>query len=231
MMKRFINENKGFTGLEAAIVLTAFVVVAAVFSYVVLGAGFFTTDTAKQVVHTGVEQATSSVAIVGDVMAAGTGTNVTNITITLQLTAGNNPVDMTQNMDQIVKAARTTIQRKTSMIQLRLEPPELGLLRIEIKQGATGLNLQLQATSHRAHQLLQQHSSELRTALEPQALQANQIDVQLRLDLRNDSSPSQNQPQEHTDGQNDPSYQDQFQQSAGNFSQPLQFRVDLARAG
>jgi flagellin-like protein len=31
----------GFTGLEAAIVLIAFVVVAAVFSYVVLGAGFF----------------------------------------------------------------------------------------------------------------------------------------------------------------------------------------------
>jgi flagellin FlaB len=96
-MKRFINDNKGFTGLEAAIVLTAFVVVAAVFSYVVLGAGFFTTDTAKQVVHTGMEQATSSASVVGDVMAAGSGTNVTNITVTLQLTAGNNPVDMAKN--------------------------------------------------------------------------------------------------------------------------------------
>lgn len=96
-MKRFINDNKGFTGLEAAIVLTAFVVVAAVFSYVVLGAGFFTTDTAKQVVHTGMEQATSSASVVGDVMAAGNGTNVTNITVTLQLTAGNNPVDMAKN--------------------------------------------------------------------------------------------------------------------------------------
>ena len=96
-MKRFINDTKGFTGLEAAIVLTAFVVVAAVFSYVVLGAGFFTTDTAKQVVHTGMEQATSSASVVGDVMAAGNGTNVTNITVTLQLTAGNNPVDMAMN--------------------------------------------------------------------------------------------------------------------------------------
>jgi len=105
-MKRFIIDNKGFTGLEAAIVLTAFVVVAAVFSYVVLGAGFFTTDTAKQVVHTGMEQATSSVAVVGDVMAAGSGTNVTNITITLQLTAGNNPVDMSQNKTIISYTAK-----------------------------------------------------------------------------------------------------------------------------
>lgn len=105
-MKRFINDNKGFTGLEAAIVLTAFVVVAAVFSYVVLGAGFFTTDTAKQVVHTGMEQATSSASVVGDVMAAGSGANVTNITVTLQLTAGNNPVDMAKNRTIISYTAK-----------------------------------------------------------------------------------------------------------------------------
>jgi len=38
MMKLFKNED-AFTGLEAAIVLIAFVVVAAVFSYVMLNAG------------------------------------------------------------------------------------------------------------------------------------------------------------------------------------------------
>ncbi|MCW7075354.1 MAG: hypothetical protein OCU24_05855 [Candidatus Methanospirare jalkutatii] len=41
------RKRKGFTGFEAAIVLTAFVVVAAVFSYVVLNAGFFTTRNQK----------------------------------------------------------------------------------------------------------------------------------------------------------------------------------------
>ena len=55
------HNDEGFTGLEAAIVLIAFVVVAAVFSYVVLGAGFFTTQKAQQTVHTGVSQATSAV--------------------------------------------------------------------------------------------------------------------------------------------------------------------------
>jgi len=65
------NDKKAFTGLEAAIVLTAFVVVAAVFSYVVLNAGFFTTQKSKEVVHSGVEQATSSAEIVGGVVGHG----------------------------------------------------------------------------------------------------------------------------------------------------------------
>jgi flagellin FlaB len=91
------SDKKGFTGLEAAIVLTAFVVVAAVFSYVVLNAGFFTTQKTEEVVHTGVGQATSSVELVGDVIAHGDGTNVTNVTLTLGLTAGRNPVDLKIN--------------------------------------------------------------------------------------------------------------------------------------
>jgi len=69
--KSIIKNKRAFTGLEAAIVLTAFVVVAAVFSYVVLNAGFFTTQKSKEVVHTGVEQATSSAELAGDVIGHG----------------------------------------------------------------------------------------------------------------------------------------------------------------
>lgn len=59
------SNYEGFTGLEAAIVLIAFVVVAAVFSYVVLGAGFFTTQKSQEVVHTGVQQASSTLELSG----------------------------------------------------------------------------------------------------------------------------------------------------------------------
>ncbi|MBN1761959.1 MAG: hypothetical protein JW878_02605 [Methanomicrobia archaeon] len=65
------KDKKGFTGLEAAIVLTAFVVVAAVFSYVVLNAGFFTSEKSKEVVHTGVEQVTTSCELAGNVIGHG----------------------------------------------------------------------------------------------------------------------------------------------------------------
>jgi len=97
-MRSFEQNDEGFTGLEAAIVLIAFVVVAAVFSYVVLGAGFFTTQKAQETVHTGVAQATSAVELSGPVMVqANTDSNsVKNITFYLQLAAGGNAVDITK---------------------------------------------------------------------------------------------------------------------------------------
>ncbi|MBQ3719098.1 MAG: flagellin [Methanomicrobium sp.] len=99
-MKR-MNTEEGFTGLEAAIVLIAFVVVAAVFSYVVLGAGFFTTQKAQEVVYTSVDQASSSVEILGQVYGFGNGTDphytdVGQIQFKVGLTAGGSPVDFSK---------------------------------------------------------------------------------------------------------------------------------------
>ncbi|WP_211530014.1 archaellin/type IV pilin N-terminal domain-containing protein [Methanocalculus chunghsingensis] len=84
------NEN-AFTGLEAAIVLIAFVVVAAVFSYVMLGAGFFTAQKAQDVVHSGIGQAASSIEVVGDVYGEASEDNADNLThvrFRVQLTSG-----------------------------------------------------------------------------------------------------------------------------------------------
>jgi len=64
--------DSGFTGLEAAIVLIAFVVVAAVFSYVVLGAGFFATQKTQETVYKGLEQATSNLQVVGNLYGMNT---------------------------------------------------------------------------------------------------------------------------------------------------------------
>jgi len=64
-------DTKGFTGLEAGIVLTAFVVIAAVFAYVVLNAGFFSIQKTEEVIHTGIKQATSSAELAGDVIGHG----------------------------------------------------------------------------------------------------------------------------------------------------------------
>jgi flagellin FlaB len=106
MWNKFLKDEKGFTGLEAAIVLVAFVVVAAVFSYVMLGAGFYTTQKAQEVVHTGVAQASSSVELNGDVIATGDVANqeLKNVTLFLQLTSGGSSVDMNKTL--IVFTAR-----------------------------------------------------------------------------------------------------------------------------
>jgi archaeal flagellin FlaB len=100
MWNKFVKDEKGFTGLEAAIVLIAFVVVAAVFSYVMLGAGFFTTQKSQEVVHTGVAQASSSVELSGDAIARGdtVAKNIVNVTMFLQLTSGGSSVDMNRTL-------------------------------------------------------------------------------------------------------------------------------------
>ncbi len=99
-MTKIFNKDEGFTGLEAAIVLIAFVVVAAVFSYVVLGAGFFTTQKAQQVIYTSVDQASSSVEIMGDVYGINfddaNPTHFDFIRFTVGLTSGGSPVDFSQ---------------------------------------------------------------------------------------------------------------------------------------
>jgi flagellin FlaB len=99
MWNRLIKDEKGFTGLEAAIVLVAFVVVAAVFSYVMLGAGFYTTQKSQEVVHTGVTQASSSIAPSGDVIVKGAASSkASEITFYITNTAGGTPVDLNKTV-------------------------------------------------------------------------------------------------------------------------------------
>lgn len=112
-MKMFRSEE-GFTGLEAAIVLIAFVVVAAVFSYVVLGAGFFTTQKAQETVYSSVDMASSSLEVLGDVYGYGTagGQEIDGIRFVVGLTAGGSSVDfantnmLMRNTSQIVDLTR-----------------------------------------------------------------------------------------------------------------------------
>lgn len=98
-MKSMKLNDRGFTGLEAAIVLIAFVVVAAVFSYVVLGAGFFTTQKAQETVYAGSQQATSSFEIVGMVYGIASGSTADYLDycrFVVGNTAGGTSMDITQ---------------------------------------------------------------------------------------------------------------------------------------
>ncbi len=78
--------------------LIAFVVVAAVFSYVVLGAGFFTTQKSQEVVHSGVTQAASNIVVKGEVYGiSATSGVVDKIRFDVGLAAGGLPVDMARS--------------------------------------------------------------------------------------------------------------------------------------
>jgi len=68
-MTSFKLNDHGFTGLEAAIVLIAFIVVAVVFGMAVISSGFFATDKSQEVTVSGYKQASSSMYIQGGVYA------------------------------------------------------------------------------------------------------------------------------------------------------------------
>jgi len=107
-MSKLVKNEDAFTGLEAAIVLIAFIVVAAVFSYVMLGAGFFATGEAQRVVDTGVAQASSAVELSGPVIVNASAGNVTDIRFFLQLAAGGAPVDMQKVIFTVSTAGNVT---------------------------------------------------------------------------------------------------------------------------
>ena len=70
-VRRLVGDQSGITGLETAIVLIAFVVVAAVFAFTVLTTGLFTSEKAKETAMAGVSSAGGSLELVGAVIAGG----------------------------------------------------------------------------------------------------------------------------------------------------------------
>lgn len=90
------SSDAGFTGLEAAIVLVAFVVVASVFAYVVLTTGIIFSEESRSTVHQGIREAGSSVTVTGAVYGISkTHEYIDFIIIPVGLTAGSDPIDIT----------------------------------------------------------------------------------------------------------------------------------------
>ena len=88
--------QKGITGLETAIILIAFVTVASVLAYSVLSAGIFSSEKGKETVYAGLNQASSSMQVQGDVLAlASDGSTVDSVQFTLASVLQDAPVDMT----------------------------------------------------------------------------------------------------------------------------------------
>jgi flagellin FlaB len=99
MLKKIFKKEKGITGLETAIILIAFVVVAAVFAYTALSAGLFSTQKAQEAVYSGLKEAQSTLEIKGAVIATGNSTGdsgeIGEITFTVSNVLGGEPVDFT----------------------------------------------------------------------------------------------------------------------------------------
>ena len=147
-LARRIREERGITGLETAIVLIAFVVVAAVFAFVVLSTGLFSSERGKETVYAGLAKTRGSMELTGGVIASSNTTELTAITFDLTLAAGGdqvnlNPTDTTnrtvisyQDVDNNVADVTYTTTVITGNADNLLEAGELFEINIDLTQAA-----------------------------------------------------------------------------------------------
>ncbi len=99
MILRGTRGQKGITGLETAIVLIAFVVVASVFAFTILSAGVFSSEANKQTIHAGLKETRTGLRQHGSAFAyagfQGTTQAVFKIVFIVSNSLAGEPVDLT----------------------------------------------------------------------------------------------------------------------------------------
>ena len=99
-MKLNTGRQRGITGLETAIILIAFVVVASVFAFTVLSTGIFSSERSKETVYAGLAEAQSSLEPRGSLIAyegvlAGSIETVFKVTFVVSNAVAGEPIDLT----------------------------------------------------------------------------------------------------------------------------------------
>ena len=112
------RDERGMTGLETAIILIAFVTVAAVFGYAVLSAGLFSAERGKETVYAGLAQAKANMELSGSVIVlsdnANPPTQAATIIFTLRNAIAGTPIDMTPPGTSGTPANRCVISLTTA---------------------------------------------------------------------------------------------------------------------
>jgi len=95
LLRKIKQHQQGITGLETAIILIAFVIVASVFAYVVLSAGLFSTQKAKEAIYAGLEEAQSTMELKGNIYGKMENSVLTEVYFTVGTTTGGDAIDFT----------------------------------------------------------------------------------------------------------------------------------------
>ncbi len=97
--KNLRRDERGITGLETAIILIAFVVVASVFAYTVLSAGIFSSQKGQEAVYAGIAETRATMEVKGSMFAYGNTTtgNVTAVSFTLTNALQGQAIDLSPN--------------------------------------------------------------------------------------------------------------------------------------
>jgi flagellin FlaB len=121
MFKNLFNDEEGASALETAIILIAFVVVAAVFAFTILSAGTTSTEQSKEAIYAGLSEVRSSLELRGAVVATTDGTTVQTVVFTLANAAGGEAIDLTAPTDNTVIIDYRDATQRASNLSLDAE--------------------------------------------------------------------------------------------------------------
>lgn len=140
------RDERGITGLETAIILIAFVVVATVFAFIVLTTGIFSAERGKETVYAGLQKARGTMEVRGGIVVNSTGCpsscEVTQVQFQVANAAGGDaiPLDPAATNNRTVIAYRDavvvdndmtyTVTWITGNSDTLLEPGELATITI-----------------------------------------------------------------------------------------------------
>ena len=151
LFRRTAREEDGITGLETAIILIAFVVVATVFAFVILTTGIFSAERGKETVFAGLSKARGTAEVRGGVVVTAIGATlaVDDIQFALATTAGGEPVPInpsgTTNRTVIAYRDDNVVDNDVAYTVTNivgdgdnlLEPGELLLIEIDVATGVS----------------------------------------------------------------------------------------------
>jgi flagellin FlaB len=149
VLARRARGEEGITGLETAIILIAFVVVATVFAFVVLTTGVFSSERGKETVYAGLTKARGTMEVRGGVVVTSTGGAVDQIIFAVATAAGGDPIPLdpaaTNNRTVIAYRDAATVDNDVGYTvtpiagdgDLLLENGELSVITIDVATDIT----------------------------------------------------------------------------------------------
>ncbi|MBN1489511.1 MAG: flagellar hook-length control protein FliK [Phycisphaerae bacterium] len=91
-----------------------------------------------------------------------------------------NQADAARNMERMVEVVRANVGLRNSSITLRLDPPELGQIRLEAQLRGQMLSIRVEAETLAAREMLQSRAGTLRTALEQHGITIERFEIEPR---------------------------------------------------
>lgn len=95
-------------------------------------------------------------------------------------TPDNVSLDRPQGAEELARVVRAQVGSKHSSMTLRLDPPELGRVRVDVRMHNDIMSVRFQADSQAGHDAIQGRLRELTGALEQQGVRLDRVEVEFR---------------------------------------------------